>query len=183
MYLGKKKMYLHYEFNRTVDLCFKKYRNMLGMVGRLGSTKFRMPGVFFRSKKFLNDQYFSFLFVSYKKFIGILRLIILSYRNVSSMHFIRVRIKGLGFKVRFISLFSIIKIFFAYDTAYYLFIPRSILVRKRSKKLILFSNNLNLLTIVFRELHCLKELGIYKLKGILRPKALFFLKSKVDRSR
>jgi hypothetical protein len=59
---------------------------------------------------------------------------------------------------------------------YYIYIPKNLLIKWYKKRLILISNDLILIKIIFAEILLLKKLGSYKIIGIRYPRQIILIK-------
>jgi hypothetical protein len=59
---------------------------------------------------------------------------------------------------------------------YYFYLPKNILLKWLKKKILLISNNINKLKVIFTHLLILKNIGVYRLRGLRYNKQIIFIK-------
>jgi hypothetical protein len=98
-----------------------------------GTYKYKLPAIYFKKGN-------KFLFISYSFFKSFINNII--YINRKFLYFFfKLKLKGLGFRVRRISEFFI-KFFFTCTNFLYLHAPNNLLVKIKKRKLFFLSNDL-----------------------------------------
>ncbi len=114
---------------------------------------------------FLNN----FFFNSFKK-----QVILLSMR-LKLFFFFKLRIRGLGFRVRNISN-VIYYFFFNYTNFFYLYPPQLLLIRIYKKRILLLSFNWFLLKLVLSHILLLRKMGPYNFLGLRYKRQIILLK-------
>ena len=99
----------------------------------------------------------------------------LLYNRLIYIYIVRLKLKGLGFRIRKISN-NLYYFFFNYTNMYYFNIPNNILIKWYKKRLILLSNDFILLKNIFTHILLLKKIGTYRLIGIRYPRQILLLK-------
>lgn len=133
-----------------------------------------MPSFYlYKVDKNLNCMVFSFLSkFFYKSFIK--HLFCLSNR-LSIIYFVKLRIRGLGFRMRSIN-DVIFYFFFNYTNFYYIFSPRTLLIRVYKKRMLLLSFDWFLLKLVLSHILLLRKIGPYNMLGLRLRRQIVFLK-------
>jgi len=81
------------------------------------------------------------------------------------LYFFKLRIKGLGYRLRTIA-DNFHYIFFNYTNYYYIYIPANLLIKIYKKRLIIISYFWHTLRLFISHLLLLQEIGPYKLYGL-----------------
>lgn len=108
----------------------------------------------------------------FKGFISHLRLY---YNCLLTSYFIKLRIRGLGYRITEITL-DWYSFFFNRTNYVYFVVPLALLVRVYKKRMLLVSKSWHVLRIVLNQVLSLKRLGPYELRGIRLVKQIMFLK-------
>ncbi len=137
-----------------------------------------MVSKFFKKNK---QKEISFLFTQKRSFFIFLKNFFQYYLDLNKVFFFRLRLRGLGYKVRRFSK-SLLRFFMGVSNYYYFFLPNVIYLRKKKRHLILLSFDKVKLNIVFWNLFFLKKLNVYvRLKGLngfVKPNFIRFIKKK-----
>src|SRR5882724_2303177 len=96
------------------------------------------PSNFFYKIKFI---LFSFIFLNYFHFISFFKHILQLYNKLSSFYYLRLKLKGLGYRIVHLSKL-LIKIFFNRSNFFYIHIPTTILFRYKIRRLFFLSTKL-----------------------------------------
>jgi hypothetical protein len=64
---------------------------------------------------------------------------------------------------------------------YYIYIPKSVLVKWYKKRIIFLSNDFFLLKLLFSNILLLKKLGPYRIRGLRYPRQIILLKKTVKK--
>lgn len=132
-----------------------------------------MPSLYFY--KVCAYSYLSFIFLKRHYFVSFLKHLLNFYKGFVSFFFIKIKMRGLGYRIRCISK-NIFSFFFNYTNFFYFFVPRNLLVKSYKKRMILVSNDWCLLKLVLSHILLLKRLGPYNLRGLRLVKQIVFLK-------
>lgn len=132
---------------------------------------------FYKYNVYKNNIYF--LFLNKFDYINFIKLFFVNYNNILSYKIYRVKllIKGLGYRIRKITN-NLYYFFFNYTNMFYLNIPNDILIKWYKKRIIILSNNLQSLKLLFINILLLKKLGPYRLIGFKYPKQIILLRRK-----
>lgn len=156
--------------NFFIYLSFKK--SILFLKGLHGYLTFKLPSYYFF---FQNINKLSFLFINKFFFISFIHHFFLHYKWLFCIYSVRLKIRGLGFRIRSVSN-SLYYFFFNYTNMYYIYIPENVLIKWFKKRIILLSNNFFILKLLFTHILLLKKLGPYRLLGLRYPRQIVFLK-------
>ena len=131
---------------------------------------------FFYIKKINNG--FSFLFNSkylYKTFLSNILNVFFKYRVV---YYFRLRLKGLGFKIRKY-MKDLYRFFFGLKHFFYLYVPIGLIFKLRRRKFIVLSDDLVKLNNFFNQLLFLKKMDFYeKNNTFIRPSKIMYIKKR-----
>jgi hypothetical protein len=106
---------------------------------------FFLPSVVFFKQR---TNILSFLFLKKNLFFSFLKNFFLNYNRCKKIYFFRIKLKGLGFFLRRISL-NLLCIFMALNHFFFFHLPKNIYLKKKKKHLLFLSNNLVKLNNVF----------------------------------
>jgi len=122
-----------------------------------------------------NKGVMSFYFFNYFCYISFFKHIVQFYKKLSLFYYLRLKLKGLGYRIIHISKF-LIKIFFNRSNFFYVYIPRTILFRYKIRRLFFLSTKLVDLKILMINILLLKKYIIYRLSGLFYPRQIILLK-------
>jgi len=108
-------------------------------------------------------------------FTNLIKNINVFYNKIMYIYSIRLKLRGLGFKIRRVSK-NLYYFFFNYINMFYFYIPENILIKWYKKRLLLLSNDFMLLKLIFSQILLLKKIGVYKLIGIRFPRQIILIK-------
>jgi hypothetical protein len=117
----------------------------------------------------------SFIFTSRSIFSGFLKKLLNCFNSLSYIFFFKLRLKGLGYRVRRVAK-NLYKFFFIYTNFYYLHLPLSVFLKIKRRRLIFYGFDLNILKLVLTNLLLLNKLFIYTVRGLLFPNQIILLK-------
>lgn len=132
---------------------------------------FFMPQLFF----FNTNSSYKFLFTSkhlYSSFLTNLRF----YTNcLQQIYFLKLRLKGLGYRIRRFSR-RLYRFYFTRTNYIYFHLPIRLIFKKKKKKIILLSTDYHLVRLVFANLMLLHRVGPYNRRGFTYPRQIIILK-------
>jgi len=96
-----------------------------------------LPKFFYKK---INDKLVSLLFTKEVFFNFFIKKLLLIGKSFFSIFLLKVRIKGLGYRMRTVSS-SLIQLFFVHKNFIYFYVPSRILVNARKKKMIFISTD------------------------------------------
>lgn len=132
----------------------------------------KLPQIFFYKKEKNN---LSFIFSNFFYFITFFKHIVHFYNKLSSFFYLRLKLKGLGYRIIIITK-GLIKIFFNRSNFFYVHIPKSILLKYKIRRLFFLSTNLSELRLLMLNLLLLKKYIVYRLSGLFYPRQILLLK-------
>lgn len=167
-----KKLNFTYLFSHDFKLFFLKNKNSIILKKKNRFFFLKLPFLFFLKK---NNLSLSFLFISYFHYISFFKHLLQLYNKLSSFYYLRLKLKGLGYRITIITN-SLIKIFFNRSNFFYVHIPNSILLRYKIRRLFFISTKLNDLRLLMLNLLLLKKYIIYRFSGLFYPRQILLLK-------
>jgi hypothetical protein len=165
-------IYKNYKLNEKTDIFFNKKYNIFFIKNILGIIYFFLPSYFFFKNK---NEKISFLFLKKFFFKSFISHFFTTYTHLNYIYILRLKIKGLGYQIYKISN-KLYSFHYHHINFFYLFIPLNLIIHWFKKRVILISNNLIQLKMIFKSILILKKLGPYRLLGIRFPRQIFYLK-------
>jgi len=132
----------------------------------------KIPYIYFYK---LKKNIVSFNFINYFNYISFLKHIIQLYNKLSSFFYLRLKLKGLGYRIIHISK-NLIKIFFNRSNFFYIHLSKTILFKYKIRRLFFLSTKLIDLRNLMITFLLLKKYIIYRLSGIFYPRQIILLK-------
>ena len=132
----------------------------------------KLPFLFFILK---NKNILSFCFTNYFHYMSFFRHIYHLYNKLCSFYYVRLKLKGLGYRIVHISKF-LIKIFFNRSNFFYIHLPNTILFRYKIRRLFFLSTKLVDMRNLIINLLLLKKYIVYRLSGLFYPRQIILLK-------
>lgn len=114
----------------------------------------------------------SFLFTSKREYVSFLNLFIVTYNKLFYYYFYKLKLIGLGFRVRKIAC-NLFCFFFTSTNFYYLHVPTCVLLKIKKRKLFFLSYNFCVLRTILVILLSLKKLIVYRLRGLVYPRQIY----------
>jgi len=170
----KQKNYL-YKLDNS-ELVFNKNSNIVYIFSKVSILKIFLPSVYFHK---IVSKKLSLVYLNKFFFVSIFRHIINYCSLYTRLFFFRLRLRGLGYKLkRYAS--KLYRFFFAYNHYFYFHVPADIVVKNRKRTLLVFSNNKAKLNDIFSHLLLLKKLDLYERNNsfIVSRQIKFFKKRK-----
>lgn len=159
---------------KGLKIYFLVKKSIFLLKSKFGLFILRLPSFYFYLMS-INRQSFSLMFLSRFNFISFLRHLQYLTNRLCIIYFLRLRLKGLGYRVKRICK-SLYRFYFTTTNYIYFHIPDQILVKSRKRRFILLSNNYQLLRVVFVNILLLKKLSPYNRRGIFYPRQIVLLK-------
>ena len=132
----------------------------------------KIPYIYFYK---LDNKFISFFFYNYFCYISFFKHILQLYNKLSSFYYLRLKLKGLGYRIIHVSTF-LVKLFFNRSNFFYMHIPKSILFRYKIRRLFFLSTKLVDLRNLMINLLLLKKYIVYRLSGLFYPRQIILLK-------
>lgn len=164
-------MITHYQLPIQQIMLFPN-RNVLGVVGRYGYFHIQLPHYFFYTKA--NAQ-FTLAFTSRGSYATLLAIIKYKIKHATLVYMARLRIRGLGYRIRKFSS-HLYRFYFTKTNFIYLHVPVSILIRLRKRRIIILASHYPSLRSLLVGILLLKSTGPYNRRGFVYPRRMLFLK-------
>lgn len=129
--------YKNYKLDNSLDFYFSERLSCIFIKGQNGLIKVLLPSFYFFKK---NNNNFSLLFDNNFFFSSVLSHINTYSKTLCFCYFLKLRLRGLGFRIRSITK-SLCFFFFNYTNNFYFHVPKDILVKVYKKRIFLFSYN------------------------------------------
>jgi hypothetical protein len=171
------KLHKIYKLKSNFSFIVSKKLSIFFLKGALGFFSFYLPSSFLIKQ---DKSSYSFLFLNFNFFKSFINNFFTLYNNLYIIYSLKLKIRGLGFRIRKIN-DSLFYFFFNYTNLFYFHIPFNILIKIYKKRIILLSNDFQLLKTIFIKILFLKKLGPYRLLGFRFPKQIIFLKKRVKK--
>jgi len=165
-----------YNFNKHYNFYFSPTHSCLFIQHFLGTSYFFLPSYFFYSQSlqsckfiFLNSKFFQSFLTHFNSCI-----------SLYYVYFIKIRIRGLGYRLRSIC-DTCHYFFFNYTNYFFFFNPLAVMVKTYKKRMLLISYNWAVLKAVLAHILLLRKLGPYVLHGLRFAKQIVFLKKRTKK--
>ncbi len=158
--------------SKKFDLYFSNKNSLLYLKGLFGIISIKLPSHFFFD---YNDFKLSFIFLNNYFFKSFLSQFTLSYRYLFFFHFVKLKIKGLGYRIKKMS-DNLLRFFFGSTNFFYFHIPFNVIAKIKKRRILLVSNNLIILKTLLAHLLLLKKLNVYRIRGLVYPRQIITLK-------
>lgn len=172
-----RKMQKSYVLSSNLDLFLDCEKSIMLIVSIFGVIFFRLPSYYFLKK---SENLIELLFVNKFFFSSFITHFFLFYERASMLYFLKLKVKGLGYRIRKISA-SLYYFFFNYTNMFYFHVPKNILIKCYKKSMILVGNDFSQLKMVFSHILLLKTIGPYRLRGMRYPRQIVMLKIKTKK--
>lgn len=160
------------KLSNDFDFFFLEKKSLIYIKGKVGIVMLKLPSFYFLI--YIKGK-ISFLFINYFFFKSVLKHFLHFYNRLFFFHFVKIRVKGLGYRIKRINKF-LYRFFFNSTNFFYFYLPLQVLVRLKRRRLILLSNDLSILKKILAALLLLKKISVYRVRGILYPRKIIFLK-------
>lgn len=159
-------------FGKTFNIFFLLKSNLI--ILKKGSRFFflKIPSIYFYK---LKNNNISFIFSNYFYFISFFKHILQFYNKLSSFYYLRLKLKGLGYRIIHISKY-LIKMFFNRSNFFYIHLPNTVLFKYKMRRLFFLSTKQVDLKLLMINLLLLKKYIIYRLSGLFYPRQIIILK-------
>jgi hypothetical protein len=161
IYFGKQ-LNIYFFFKKSFIILKKKSRFFF----------LKIPYIYFYKFK---DKIISFFFFNYFNYISFSKHIIQLYNKLSSFFYLRLKLKGLGYRIVHVSK-NLIKIFFNRSNFFYVYLPITILFKYKIRRLFFLSTKLTDLRNLMITFLLLKKYIVYRLSGLFYPRQIILLK-------
>jgi len=158
--------------NKNIEIFFNSNKSIINIRGLYGIFIYKMPSYYFYK---LYNNTIKFIFINKFMYTSFIKHFITLYKKLSFLYSVRLRVKGLGYRIRKITN-NLYYFFFNYTNMYYFYLPKNVLLKWYKKRLLLISNNLFLIKLLFSHMLLLKNIGPYRLRGLRYPRQIIFIK-------
>lgn len=158
--------------SQKFDIFFSYNKSLLFLKGTLGVIIIKLPSYFFFK---VDSNQISFLFLRNFFITSFFTQFMSAYKQLFLFNFIKLKIKGLGYRIKKICS-SLFRFFFGSTNFFYFHVPLDVLVKVKKRRLILLSNNLVVLKTLLAHLLLLKKLSVYRVRGLVYPRQIITLK-------
>ena len=165
--------YIFFKSSLDFDFCFFLNGSTMYIKEKMGILYFTLPSMYFY-KYSLNNL--SLAFVKKEQFISFYRHFLYKYKRLCDLYFMKLKLKGMGYRLRKITNF-LYRFYFNATNFFYFHVPSNVLVKTKKRKMILLSNDLALLKNVFANLLLLKRFTVYRVRGIVYPRQIIMLRT------
>ena len=162
----------NYNFKKDIKIFFSNKESLLYIKGLYNYIMLKMPNYFFSN---VNKNKLSIIYSKKELFLLFIKSINIVYKKLIFLYCVRLKLRGLGFKIRKISK-NLYYFFFNYINIYYFYIPKNLIIKWYKKRILLISNDFMLLKLVFSQILLLKNLGAYRLIGTRFPRQIILIK-------
>ena len=153
------------------NLYYSRSKNILFIAGRYGVSYLYMP-----KQLFIKPSSLSFLFLDKYSFFSVWKHFVNIYSSLHRLFFFRLKLKGLGYRIRRITR-ALYRLFFAFKHFYYFHVPNDIFVKHKKRLIVLFSANKSKLNDIFSHMLLLKKMDFYeKTRAFIMPNKILYLK-------
>ena len=156
-----------------IKISYSKKNSCLYIYNGKGIFLLFLPAYYFCKQ--ISKSQLSFLFLNNFFFYSFKKQVILLSMRLKLFFFFKLRIRGLGFRVRNISN-VIYYFFFNYTNFFYLYPPQLLLIRIYKKRILLLSFNWFLLKLVLSHILLLRKMGPYNFLGLRYKRQIILLK-------
>lgn len=167
-----KKISYNYFFGKNFNIYFLLKNNYIILINKSRFFFIKLPYIYFYKNI---ENFYSFIFLNKFHYITFFRHISHFYNKLCSFYYLRLKLKGLGYRIIHISTF-LVKIFFNRSNFFYVHLPKSILFRYKIRRLFFLSTKLTDIRILLINLLLLKKYIVYRLSGLFYPRQIILLK-------
>jgi hypothetical protein len=125
MTLIKKVIIKNYNLKKNIKLFFSNKQSLLYIKGLYSYIMIKLPNYYYY---LINNNKINILYNNKNKFSLFIKNINLLYNKLIFLYSVRLRLRGLGFKIRKISK-NLYYFFFNYINIYYFYIPKNLLIK------------------------------------------------------
>jgi hypothetical protein len=122
-----------------------------------------------------NNNKITILTLNKNFFYYFIALILNNYSKFFIFYYFKLKLKGLGYRIRIVTK-SLIKIFFNRSNYYYMHIPSTMLFKYKMRRLFFLSIDYVSLKLSIINLLLLKKYLVYRLSGLIYPRQIILMK-------
>lgn len=149
-------------------------QGILSLTNSIGTVQVICPSYFFVKKQDNNNK-ISLLFNSKQQVKSLLRHVTYLNRRLSKIFFLRLKVRGLGYRFKKLAT-DLYRFYFTRTNYIYFHKPADIIIKSRKRRIILLSYNIQRLNLVFNQLLLLHKVGPYNRRGFTYPRRIIQLK-------
>jgi len=159
--------------DKNFNIFFFSNRSLFVIKGLFGIFFIKMPSIYYYKCSCANML--SLVFFSLFSFNFFFKHFVNNLIKLSKLFFFRIRIKGLGYRIKKISN-NLYRFFFTSTNFFYFHIPFNVLIKYKMRRMLFISNDLVMLKVLIAHLLMLKKIIPYFLRGVFSPRKLIVLK-------
>jgi hypothetical protein len=167
-----KKKNLSFYFGKQFNIYFFFKANYIILKKKTRFFFLKLPYNYFYK---IENKIINIIFNNYFHYISLFKHIVQLYSKLISFYYLRLKLKGLGYRIVHISK-NLIKIFFNRSNFFYLHLPLTILFKYKIRRLFFLSTKLMDLRNLMITFLLLKKYIIYRLSGLFYPRQIILLK-------
>jgi hypothetical protein len=111
--------------NKNIEINFSSNKSIINVKGLYGIFIYKMPSYYFY--KIYNNT-IKFIFINKFIYTSFIKHFITLYKKLSFLYSVRLRVKGLGYRIRKITN-NLYYFFFNFTNMYYFYLPKNILLK------------------------------------------------------
>jgi len=157
---------------KNIGLIYSNKSSCVFIKGLFGVFILKLPSFYYNN---ISINMMKFGFISKFFFKSFIYHMMVYCNYVSLVFFVKLRLKGLGYKVRQLYK-NLYYFFFNYTNFFYFYVPSNVLLKSYRKRILLISSYWNILKLVVSHILLLKKLGPYGMRGIRLVKHIRLLK-------
>jgi hypothetical protein len=172
----RKKFDISYKFKNEFSFIFLEKISIFLIFCSKYFVKIYMPNDYYFLK---NNNNFYFLFLKKKLNFSIFIQILNFYKNSINLYFFKLRLRGLGYRIKKIGK-KLYKFFFGVRHYFYFYVPFDIFMKHLKRNFFMLSFNLSKLNDIFANILKLKKIDLYERNNtfVISNKILFLKKRK-----
>jgi hypothetical protein len=168
----RKKNIINFFFGKNFKFYFLLRNNYIILEKKSRFFFLKLPYIYFYKSM---QNFLSLFFINYFHFISFFKHIVQLYNKLSSFYYLKLKLKGLGYRIIHISKL-LIKLFFNRNNFFYVHLPKTILFRYKIRRLFFLSTKLTDLRNLMINILLLKKYIVYRLSGLFYPRQIILLK-------
>jgi hypothetical protein len=114
-----------YKFNKLYNIIYLKKNSLLYIYGFFGILFLKLHIIYFIKK---NKKNINLIFLNKIDYKNLIKYVINSYNNISKLYCVKLKIRGLGYRIRKVTN-NLYYFFFNYTNMFYFNIPNNILIK------------------------------------------------------
>lgn len=164
----------NYLFNDRAKFFILPNKALFLIKGSLGWCFLHLPSLYFYK---LSENKISFIFLNKYYFFSFLKHLSYLYNRLFNFYFIKMSLRGLGYKIKRYGRF-LLRFYFTMIDYLYFHLPPNIICKHRKRRMLLISNNLSELKTVMVQILLSKIRGGYSKYGFWHRRKIIFLRKR-----